>query len=57
MIREKISELLQAFDTDVKNVVVRVILEEHARLETKKPRGIYDEIRKIIEEEVKRDEA
>ena len=57
MIREKISELLRSFDADVKNVVVRVILLEHARLDTKKPRGIYDEIRKIIEEEVKRDEA
>ena len=35
MIREKISELLRSFDADVKNVVVRVILLEHARLDTK----------------------
>ena len=57
MIRQKISELLQSFDTDVRNVVVNVILEEYARLDTKRPKGIYDYIRKIIEEEVKRDEA
>lgn len=57
MIRQKISELLQSFDTDVRNVVIDVILLEHGRLDTKKPRGIYDEIRKIIEEEVKRNET
>ena len=57
MIRQKISELLQSFDPDVRNVVVSVILEEYARLDTKKPRGINDYIRKIIEEEVKRDET
>lgn len=57
MIREKISQLLQNFDPDVRKVVENVIQTEYIRLETKKPRGIYDDIRKIIEQEVKRNET
>ena len=57
MIREKISQLLQNFDSDVRQVVESVIQAEYSRLETKKPRGIYDDIRKIIEQEVKRNET
>ena len=57
MIREKISQLLKNFDSDVQNVVESVIQAEYFRLDTKSPRGIYDDIRKIIEREVKRDET
>jgi hypothetical protein len=57
MIREKISQLLQNFDPDVRKVVENVIQVEYIRLETKKPRGIYDDIRKIIEQEAKRNET
>lgn len=57
MIRERISELLNEYDSDVQKVVERVIQIEYSRLDTKKPRGIYDDIRKIIEHEVGRDET
>ena len=57
MIRERISQLLKDFDSDVQKVVESVIQAEYFRLDTKRPRGIYDDIRKIIEQEVKRDEA
>ena len=57
MIKERISELLKDFDSDVQKVVERVIQVEYFRLDTKKPRGIYDDIRKIIEHEVRRDET
>ena len=57
MIRERISQLLKDFDSDVQRVVESVIQAEYSRLDTKRPRGIYDDIRKIIEQEVKRDEA
>ncbi len=57
MIRERISELLNEYDSDVQKVVERVIQVEYFRLDTKKPRGIYDDIRTIIEHEVKRDET
>ena len=57
MIKERISQLLKDFDSDVQKVVESVIQAEYFRLDTKKPRGIYDDIRKIIEQEVKRDET
>lgn len=57
MVREKISQLLKDFDSDVQKVVESVIQAEYFRLDTKKPRGIYDDIRKIIEQEVNRDET
>jgi hypothetical protein len=57
MIRERISRLLKDFDSDVQKVVESVIQAEYIRLETKKPRGIYGDIRKIIEQEVKRNET
>ena len=53
MIRERISQLLKDFDSDVQKVVESVIQAEYFRLDTKRPRGIYDDIRKIIEQEVK----
>ena len=57
MIRERISQLLQDFDSDVQRVVESVVQAEYFRLDTKRPRGIYDDIRNIIEQEVKRDET
>ena len=57
MIKERISQLLKDFDSDVQKVVESVIQAEYFRLDTKRPRGIYDDIRKIIEQEVKRDET
>ena len=40
------------FDPNVQEVVLRVIAEEYKRLDTLRPRGMKDEIRKIIEQEV-----
>lgn len=57
MIKERISELLNDYDSDVQQVVESVIQAEYFRLDTKSPRGIYDDIRKIIEHEVKLDET
>lgn len=57
MIRERISQLLKDFDSDVQKVVESVIQAEYCRLDTKRPRGIYDDIRKIIEQEVKQNET
>ena len=54
MIKQKMLELLSDsdFDPEVREVVLRVIEEEYKRLDTIRPRGIKDEIRKIIEQEV-----
>lgn len=54
MIKQKMLELLSDsdFDPEVRKVVLRVIEEEYKRLDTIRPRGIKDEIRKIIEQEV-----
>lgn len=54
MIKQKMLELLSDsdFDSEVREVVLRVIEEEYKRLDTIRPRGIKDEIRKIIEQEV-----
>ena len=57
MIKQKISELLQNFDSDVQQVVESVIQVEYSQLEKKKPKGIYGLIQKIIEEKVKRNET
>ena len=57
MIKERISELLGDYESDVQKVVERVIQVEYFRLDTKSPRGIYDDIRRIIEREVKRNET
>jgi hypothetical protein len=57
MIRERISQLLKDFDSDVQKVVESVIQAEYFRLDTKRPIGIYVDIRKIIEQEVKRNET
>ena len=54
MIKQKMLELLSDsdFDSEVREVVLRVIEEEYKRLDTIRPRGIKNEIRKIIEQEV-----
>ena len=52
MIREEMSKLLREFDPEVREVIVQVIEEEYKRLDTPRPRGVKDEIRKIIEREV-----
>ena len=54
MIKQKMLEILNDsdLDPDVRDVVLRVIEEEYKRLDTIRPRGIKDEIRKIIEQEV-----
>ena len=52
MIKQKILELLRDFDPDVQKVIAQVVEEEYRRLDTIRPRGIKDEIRKIIEQQV-----
>jgi len=53
MIRQKILELLQSYDSDVREVVDLIIIFEHGELDKKNPRGILDLIRKIIERKVR----
>ena len=57
MIKQKISELLQNFDSDVRRVVESVIQDEYSQLDKKKPRGMFESICEIIEEEVQRNET
>ena len=57
MIKQVISDLLQSFDSDVRKVVENVIQIEYIQLDRKKPRGIYELVNQIIEEEVKQNET
>lgn len=57
MIRKKILELLDDFDTDVKEVVDKIIIFEHGALDKGNPRGMLDLIRKIIERKVRQNET
>ena len=56
MLRERIVELFKDRDPKVQAVIARVIEEEWKRLSYRQPRGILDEIKHIIDAEVRSDE-
>ena len=57
MLRDRIRDLFKDEDPDVQNVIERVIEEEWANLSYQRPPRILDEIKDIIESEVKSHEA
>jgi hypothetical protein len=57
MLREKILQLFREYEPEVQAVIARVLEEEWARLSYEKPRGILEEIRHIIDAEVRSHEA
>lgn len=57
MLKEKILELFQDYEPEVQKVIARVLEEEWARLSYERPRGILEEIRQIIDAEVRSHEA
>ena len=57
MLREKVLELFREYDPEVREVIARVLEKEWARLSFERPRGITEEIRHIIDAEVKSHEA
>ena len=48
-----IEDYLNSLPIEVKNVIEKVLALEREKLELIKPRGIKDEIKKIIHEEIK----
>lgn len=56
MLKDKILELFRDYESDVQVVIARVLEEEWARLSYERPR-ILDEIRQIIDAEVRSNEA
>ena len=57
MLQEKILELFRDYDPEVQEVIARVLEQEWAHLSYQRPRGIAEEIRHIIDAEVKSHEA
>lgn len=58
MAEEKnLEEYLNSLPQEVINVVAKVLKEERNRLHMKKPKGIIDEIHKIIQQESEHNEA
>lgn len=57
MLKDKILELFREYEPEVQEVIARVLEEEWARLSYERPRGIREEIRQIIDAEVKSHEA
>lgn len=53
MLEEQIAKLLRDIDPKVMSVISRVLAAEQAKLHQKNPRGINEDIRQIIEEEVR----
>lgn len=51
---KNIEDFLNSLPIEVRNVIDRVLELELDRLEKIKPRGIKDDIKKIIHEEIKR---
>jgi len=52
MLRQKILDLFGECDPEVQDVIAHVLDAEWARLSMKKPPGIVEEIRQIINEKV-----
>ena len=57
MLRDKILELFREYDPEVQAVIARVLDKEWERLSLRSPRGIIQDIREIIDSEVRRDET
>ena len=57
MLKDKILELFQDYEPDVQRVIAKVLEEEWARLSYERPRGILEEVRKVIDAEVRGHEA
>ena len=57
MLKDRILELFQDYEPEVQVVIARVLDEEWARLSYQRPRGIREEIRQIIDAEVRSHEA
>ena len=57
MLRDRIRDLFKDEDPDVQNVIERVIEEEWANLSYQRPPRILEEIKGIVESEVKSHEA
>lgn len=57
MLRDKILDLFREYDPEIQNVIARVLEEEWARLSYERPRGMSEEIKHIIDAEVKGHEA
>lgn len=53
MLREKIIDLFSECDPEVRSIIGRVIDAEWAKLSYEKPRGIMDEIRRIVDSEAR----
>lgn len=57
MLRDKILELFREYDPEVQAVIERVLDKEWERLSLRSPRGIIQDIRDIIDSEVRRNET
>ena len=57
MLKDKILELFQDYEPEVRAVIARVLDEEWARLSYQRPPGILEEIRQIVDAEVRSHEA
>jgi len=59
MIREKIISLFKEYDTEVQEVLAKVLEKEWEKLSMVSPKGIKDDIRVIIDAQARRadDEA
>ena len=48
---EKLNDVINNLTPQVRNVIRKVILAERRKLHMKSPKGIYDDIRHIIQQE------
>lgn len=55
--QENLEEFLRSLSPHVINIVTKVINAEREKLHLKRPKGINDEIRQIIQEESDQDET
>ena len=56
MLKDRILELFQEYDPEVRRVIAQVLDEEWANLSYQRPRQMNEKIKKIIEEQVANDE-
>lgn len=57
MKKNAIEEYMESLTPEVRNVIDKVLEAELERLSMKKPKGIRDEIKRIIHEEIKQRET
>lgn len=55
--KEDLEEFIRTLPLQVSNIIAKVIKAEREKLYLKKPKGILDEIRQIIEQEADRNET